>query len=125
MLISSCITARWLLSMAELPFTLAPQSIYVWGDSPWAVGIRFTPPANTSGIVLFRGSAGGSTCDVSINAGDTFCLMMRLDGATRYKVEGVSCDENGLCSSPVVGSAVTYPDRELKLFFFHVITHKC
>ncbi len=43
--------------------------------------------------------------------------MMRLHGATRYNVEGVSCDEKGVCSSPVVGSAVTYPDRELKLFF--------
>ncbi len=84
----------------------------MWGNSPVALGVRFTPPTTTSGIVRFRASAGGSSCDVSINAADISCLIRPLHGATRYNVEGVSCDESGLCSSPVSRSGVTIPDRE-------------
>ncbi len=89
----------------------------MWGNSPVAIGVRFTPPTTPSGIVRFRGSAGGSNCDVSINGADISCLIRPLHGATRYNVEGVSCDEVGLCSSPVSRSSVTIPDRELKYYF--------
>ncbi len=77
-----------------------------------AIGVRFILPMSTTGIVRFRASAGGSTCEVSINAGDISCLIRALHGATSYDVQGVSCDADGLCSSSVSHSGVTLPDRE-------------
>ncbi len=96
----------------------------MWGNSAVAIGVRFTTPADISGIVRFRASAGGSSCDVSINAADIYCLIRPLHGATRYNVEGVSCDESGICSSPVSRSGVTIPDRELKYYFSRYYFYK-
>ncbi len=82
------------------------------GDAPWAVLARFSPPSDTSGIVLYRASTEGSSCDVSANAADPSCLVFHLSGGRRYSVHGVACAENGECSSRVQSFGYTIPDRK-------------
>ncbi len=84
----------------------------VWSESPQAVGVQFEPPTTTLGIVRFRASVGGSSCEVSLNAADLTCLIQGLSAATGYAVQGVACDENDVCSIPVISSGFTLPDRE-------------
>ncbi len=80
------------------------------GNSPWAVRVKFGPPSDTSGITFYRASTGGSNCEVSANAANPFCLVLRLSGGSRYSVQGVACAENGKCSSPVQAFGYTIPD---------------
>ncbi len=82
------------------------------GDAPWAVFVRFSPPSDTSGIVLYRASAEGSSCDVSANDADPSCLVFHLSGGRRYSVQGVACADNGECSRPATTDGFTLPDRK-------------
>ncbi len=81
-------------------------------ESPQAIRVQFEPPKATLGIVRFSASAGDSSCDVSLNAAERTCLIQDLSAATEYAVQGVACDEEDVCSSPVTRSGFTLPDSE-------------
>ncbi len=53
----------------------------------------------------------GSSCDVSANEGNPFCLISHLAGGRPHSVLGTACDENNQCSIYVQAFGHTLPDR--------------
>ncbi len=94
----------------------------MWSESTQAIGVRFEPPTTTVGIVRFRASAGGSSCNVSLNAADLSCLIQGLSAGTGYAVQGVACGENDACNGPVSGFGFTLPDRAFSSLLVGVIS---
>ncbi len=91
---------------------LALKSVGAWGNSPWAIGVRFTPPNTKLGIVRYVASTNGRSCEASSSAPKASCLIKRLQAATRYDITAVACDENDFCSDPRYTSIMTLPDRK-------------
>ncbi len=88
-------------------FFLAPHAISESGNSPW--GIRGAESLSTTalGIVRYVESTEGSSGEVRSNATRLTCILKRLQGAKRYRITGVACDENGACSEPRYTKGVT------------------
>ncbi len=91
---------------------LAPRGIFIESISPNTLKVTLTPDPVSSGVVLYKVSAGGKSCAIAASLMVLSCLLTELTAATEYTVEAKACASASRCSKAIAKQAWTLPNGE-------------
>ncbi len=74
--------------------------------------MTLTPDPVSSGVVLYKVSAGGKSCEIAASLTKLTCLLKELTAATEYTVEAKACSSASHCSEAITKESWTLPNGE-------------